>query len=224
MQPKLINKELSYYQNGDNPKLLIHAGTHGDEYEVIDIVTETIDKYLDILPPFIYVPKVSPSAVNAKTRLNKNGNDLNRVFYSDITDEEVQENIEVMQKGLFDLFVSFHEDPELDSYYIYDTNFDDQPTKLIIDHNTWLKSQGIPLLNGLDDPTDSELGYEFIDGYKKFKHEETTDNGMILVWGLNHKVIQHSILPEIPGKMELGKKRTLVDSIFQKVIIPYFKE
>ena len=45
-----------YFIKGKNPKLLIHSGTHGDEFEVIDIVKKCVLKYEDKLPDFVFVP------------------------------------------------------------------------------------------------------------------------------------------------------------------------
>lgn len=218
-----IGKDFSYIESRKNPRLLLHAGTHGDEYEVIDIVSDFIKSHEKELPPFIYVPQVSPSAVAAKTRVNKNGKDLNRIFYENSQDDEVQNNIAVMKKGPFNLLVSFHEDPEFREYYIYDVGVDTKPTQSVIDHNAFLKKQGVVLLNGLDDPKDPELGFEFVEGYHKFEHTDA-DNGMILVWAFNHGFIKHCLLPEIPGKMNLDEKRKIVNSFFEQVIIKYFNK
>ena len=110
---------LFYYQTGENPRLLIHTGTHGDEYEVIDLVMEAVKKYEDYLPSFVFVPVVSPSAVAKRTRNNGRGIDMNREFYSDSDDKEVVANIEILENKEFDLFVSFHEDPGSSFCYIH---------------------------------------------------------------------------------------------------------
>lgn len=219
----LGNNNFTYFTSGKFPKLLIHTGTHGDEYEVIDIVKKYLEVHESDLPSFIYVPQVSPSAVKAKTRFNARENDLNRVFYTDSNDPEVLFNIDVIKKGPFDLFVSFHEDLEYDHYYIYDTSFNSSPTQIVIQHNQQLKLQQIALLNGIDDLTDPSLGYEFVDGYRKFTAiNGAPDNGSITIWGLNHGHIKHVLLPEIPRKVKLDVKKMLVESFFKQVVVKYF--
>ena len=39
------NSDFHFFESGQKPKLLIHTGTHGDEYEVINIVTECLKNY-----------------------------------------------------------------------------------------------------------------------------------------------------------------------------------
>jgi len=220
----LGNQEFSYYTTGDGPQLLIHAGTHGDEYGVIEHVTAAVEKYEKVLPPFVYVPRVSPSAVAAKTRENGRGKDLNRIFTKESSDEEVQWNIQVFERGPFELIVSFHEDPGWNKYYIYDTGETKQSTKLVRGHNAFLKKKGIELLNGVDDPEDIDLGYEFVDGYRRFAHNGEPDNGMITIYAMNRGLVKHSLIPEIPGVASKDNKRLIVESLFEKVLVPYFQE
>src|SRR3989344_8617189 len=91
------NPDFYYFLKGSHPKLLIHSGTHGDEYEVIDLVEKYIRRYEAKLPDFIFVPKVSPSAVAAKTRKNSQNADINRTFSTNSIDPEVRENIKILK-------------------------------------------------------------------------------------------------------------------------------
>src|SRR3989344_291881 len=217
------NSDFHFFESGQKPKLLIHTGTHGDEYEVINIVTECLKNYESRLPAFIFVPQVPPSAVAAKSRFNHRSTDINRIFYENSDDLEVQWNLQVLKKGPFDLFVSFHEDPESTDYYLYDSGRSKIESELIKTHNQKIKKQSIGLLNGLDDPSDPALGYAFIEGYKKFVHKEGgSDNGMIIVWAINHHRVNNCLIPEIPGKLELKKKEFIIDTFFSDVIIRYF--
>ncbi len=134
--------EFNIYKSGNNPRLLIHSGTHGDEYEIIDLVNKALKKYETSLPAFIIVPHVSPSAVEKRSRTNYQGSDINRVFFSNSDDKEVRINILVLEGNKFDLFVSFHEDPESSQYYIYDSGYSPEQNKLIINHNQILKVLG----------------------------------------------------------------------------------
>lgn len=210
-----------YYLKGSNPKLLIHSGTHGDEWEVIGLVEEYLIKNKDRLPDFIFVPEVSPSAVQAKTRVNGNGFDLNRIFFPDSKEIEIVENIKIIDSQKFDLFVSFHEDATNTEYYIYDVGNNETERKLIKDHNKKLKENGIELLNGVDDEDDPDLGYKFIEGYKKFVHENSQDSGMIGSFLLNRNIIKEELIPEIPGKINAQKKKFIVESFFDDVILKW---
>ncbi len=217
MQRKTSNNlpGFEYFVKGNNPRLLIHSGTHGDEFEVIDCVRKSVTKFETSLPDFVYVPVVSPSAVKNKTRLNGSDLDLNRVFFSSSKEPEVVENIKILKKFNFDLFVSFHEDPLSDEYYIYDSGFKKEESLKIKTHNEKLKDLGFKLLNGVDDPMDPDLGYEFIEGYRKFVETKGDSvNGMISMWSMFEKEVQTCLTPEIPGLLDIAKKQLIVDTFF----------
>lgn len=61
---------VNYYQKGTNPKILIHCGTHGDEYRSITPLTNYVLENHENLNDFIFVPEFSPTAVQQKTRTN----------------------------------------------------------------------------------------------------------------------------------------------------------
>jgi hypothetical protein len=215
-------KNFHYYTKGEKPRLLVHSGTHGDEWEVIELVKKALQKYEAKLPDFIFVPEVSPSAVKLRTRVNGNGVDINRIFSSASSDREVRENIAILNGHHFDLLVSFHEDPVSDEYYVYDSGFKTGKTKEILKHNLKLKKSGIKLLNGLDDPDDPELGYEFKDGYRKFVFTHKIKNdGMVSVWSMTQGIVEQAVTPEIPGLLPIKKKQLIVDSFFSEVLVKY---
>lgn len=218
----LPHSSLEYFIKGHHPRLLLHAGTHGDEHEVIDIVTANITKYEDLLPDFIYVPHVSPSAVSQKTRHNHKGLDTNRIFHDATEEDEIHWNQAIMIMGHYDLAVSFHEDPQYKTYYIYDEGEDEGRADLILAHNEHLASTGIELLNGLDDATDPALGSYFANGYKKFHFNQGKYSGDVLNWGMNKGLIKHSLIPETPGLCTLAEKKLIIDSFFEMVILKYF--
>ncbi len=219
------NGDIEYFVSGENPRLLIHSGTHGDEYEVTEFVTKCLEKYKKELPTFIYVPEVSPSAIAEKTRRNKQGHDMNRMFFSDSTDPEVQGNIEVLKDNRFDLFVSFHEDPELNEYYLYDVGYRKDQHTLALKHNQLLKENGVNLLNGVDDIEDTSLGFEFVGGYNKMIFQESqVDDGTISAWVLNRHIADEYLLPEIPGKADRKTKAMIVETFFTDVVIKIFQE
>jgi len=214
------NPDFYYFVSGKNPRLLIHTGTHGDEWEIIDLVKKALEKYELHLPAFVFFPEVSPSAVAAKTRANARGKDINRIFYSDSDDPEVIENIKHLSGKHFDLFISFHEDVGIEEYYIYNTGKIDGKNKAVVRHNGKLKAGGIKLLNGLDDTNDPALGYEFKGGYRRFVFDgNEPDNGMITVWLMNRGMVNEYMIPEIPGRLDIKKKEFIIDSFFRDVLL-----
>lgn len=211
-----ILPDFKYFVKGNNPKLLIHSGTHGDEFDVIEFVIKAVKKYEDRLPDFVFVPVVSPSAVSLKTRVNNNGSDLNRTFFSESNDLEVKANIEAISNNHFDLFVSFHEDFEFMDYYIYDEGFYSYKTNKVLNHNKKLKELGINLFNGVDDPL---LNTEINNGYKKLiVDEDIKNNGMITNWVLSEGIAKDTLTPEIPMKLSSNLKKRLVDTFFEDVL------
>lgn len=221
MQRKIskILPGFEYFEKGTNPKLLIHSGTHGDEFEVIQFVKEAVEKYEDRLPDFIFVPVVSPSAVSMKTRSNNNGKDLNRIFFSDSKDFEVIENIKIIKNHKFDFCITFHEDPEYFDYYIYDEGTNLEESKKVLANNQNIKNLGINLLNGVDDPSDPDLGSVFVDGYKKFVVSETENTtGMLTSYLITEGITKRILAPEIPGKLNLKQKEMIVDQIFRDLL------
>lgn len=211
-----ILPELEYFVKGNDPKLLIHSGTHGDEYDVIEYVKNAVKKYEDNLPDFIFVPIVSPSAVTTKTRFNSNKKDLNRIFFSDSSDLEVKGNMEIVKNIKFELMVSFHEDFEYLDYYVYDEGFIHSKTDKVVNHNKRLEKLGINLFNGIDDPI---LKTEIVNGYKKFTPAENfANNGMITNWLLSEKKAKDTLTPEIPMKLNSVLKEKIINTFFEDVL------
>ncbi len=219
-----ILNNFHYYTYGKIPRLLVHSGTHGDEYEIIDIVADALERYKADLPSFIFVPRVSPSAVELRTRENTNGYDLNRQFKTDSTELEVLENLKIVERGPFDLFVTFHEDPLCTAYYMYDVGSDELDRTYVVENNATLQKHGIELYSGVDDPLDENLNHEFVNGYKKFAHNAIVEeDGMISTWALNKKLAKDCWIPEVPGRASIETKKFLVDNIFKNLILEYFK-
>lgn len=209
-----------YYIKGDNPTLLIHSGTHGDEYEIIDIIKRCVEKYESNLPDFVFVPEVSPSAVKAQTRLTGTGEDINRIFFSNSDNTEVIENIKVFDRHKFETMVSFHEDVGIYDYYIYDSGFGVHESEIVKTHNKKIEKLGIKLLNGVDDPEDPQLNYEFKDGYRKFIEKPgDKNNGMITVWAMTERGVNETLIPEIPGMLDVKEKELIIDTFFVDVLV-----
>ena len=213
--------QVPYFISGESPTLLIHAGTHGDEYGVIESVRKAVEKYEARLPDFVYVPVVSPSAVATRTRTNMDGLDLNRSFFDQSRLSEVEVNLSIVGDYKFDLMVTFHEDSFWEStFYLYDINCG------IGGGEGWKKFKaeigvlGLNLLNGPDDPKDPTLNFSFVDGYYYFpKAAEGYRGGSFDAWAIRNGVIKGALVPEIPGKLAQEKKNKVVDLFFRRFLV-----
>lgn len=210
---------LTYYIHGSKPRILIQSGIHGDEFEVISSIEKILNKYLDKLPDFLFIPQSSPSAIRLKTRYNQEGIDLNRSFYDGIEDEEVRTNMELVKKYKFELCFSFHEDPQLTEFYLYDSGLFNN-TKLLNELKSEIKSIGIGLFTGIDDDEDVTLGFKIEDGYL-FSSAATSvsDKGFFTSWLINKGFAKHALVFEIPGRISQGLEDKLVGLLIRKLLI-----
>lgn len=218
---KVLGKtQIPYFVKGGSPTLLIHAGTHGDEYGVIESVRKAVEKYEERLPDFVYVPVVSPSAVAKRTRVNGDGIDLNRNFFEDSSIAEVEANFAIARGKNIDTVATFHEDPEPGSrFYLYDVGVG------LGENESWkkfcndLESMGVGLLNGVDDPNDPELNYTFTDGYHFWPVlENGYPGGSFNEWATRNG-IPKALLPEVPGHLTQDKKNEIVDLFFRYFLL-----
>lgn len=231
MQKKTItvgDTKLDYFTFGDNPELLIDTGTHGDEYDIIPLVRKALDKNLNGLPSFIYIPEISPSAVALKTRNNNNGLNINRHFFTNSNLDEVKAIKKVIEKYHFDLSVTLHEDLSFTEFYLYDTeNLEGYKYFKTFKNN--LAKIGVGLYNGYDnagDPAlvnDPVLGWKAVDGNIPFNPAaDISEDGQFAAWMVARKHIKRVINPEIPGKLDLEKKQKVIDLIFENIIFGIF--
>ena len=219
---KKIPGTINYYQKGTKPVLLLLSGTHGDEYGVIDPLKKTIDKYLDKLPDFVFIPEVSPTAVKLKTRRNEFDNDVNRNFFENTDDPEAKSVMDIVAKYKFKLGVSFHEDIEYDSFYMYDSQ--KMNSDLLNNFKTKVKKLGIGLYSGVDDIHDVTLGVTITNGYFAPSQKSTKiTNGDFWEWSLINEYVKRLLYPEIPGNLPLKDKIFLVGLIFKDLIFPILK-
>lgn len=216
-QRKLAN--INFLQKGTNPTLLLMSGTHGDEYEVIEPLKKIINKYSEKLPDFIFIPEVSPTAVKLKTRRNESGHDTNRKFFDGTDDVEAKTVMNIVTKFNFRLGVSFHEDWEYDSFYLYDSEKMD--SKMLNNFKTHIKEKNIGLYSGVDDSRDVTLGSIVHDGYITIPPEsEKIIQGDFWDWALVNGFVKRLLYPEIPSNLPLQNKIFLIDLIFQDLIFP----
>lgn len=210
-----------YLVKGDSPTLLIHAGTHGDEYEVIESVRLAVKKYELLLPDFVYVPTVSPSAVANRTRSNVEGVDVNRSCFEESRVAEIEANFQIVADKKFELMVTFHEDPgPKANFYLYDIGCG------LGKKDSWrifkekLMENGVGLLNGADDPTDPILNFIFEDGYRFFGTSvEGYGGGSFDAWATRNGVVKRTLVPEIPGHLSQTKKNKVVDLFFRHFLL-----
>lgn len=211
---------------GRAPELEIDCGMHGDEKGVIPLVEAAIFAHLSELPDTLYIPEMSPSAVMQGTRLNAQGDDINRSFLDDSRDSEAQLVMDVLRNYKFKKTVSFHEDRD-DFCYVYDAGGESlEGTSALENMRSQMQSLGVELLDGIDDPADATLGNLFSRGYKHFPVEtQKGDSGLSGSWLLSHGVTEKALTVEIPMHLDADVKEKLVDIFFKSLIIdPASKE
>ncbi len=215
---KVLGKtQIPYFVRGGSPTLLLHSGTHGDEYGVIESVKKAVEKYEERLPDFIYVPVVSPSAVAKRTRQNGDGVDLNRSFFDDTNIGEVEANLAIVRDLSFELLVTFHEDTDLESgFYVYDYGNRLNERREWTEFKEKMNEMGVGLHCGKDDPYDPDLNYLFTDGYTTY---DLPNRGAFDTWAVENGVAKKAATPEIPGRLSQILKDRIVDLFFQKFLV-----
>ena len=212
---------LPYYQSGSNPEVLFVSGIHGDEYGVIPFVKKALEKYGKRLPPYLYIPQASKTAVASKTRRNKDNVDINRHFFNDTSVIEVTTIQSLVQRFQFSYTVTFHEDTDEKRFYLYDMGSFLHTTSFFDSLKGDLKKFGVPLLDGIDDPNDPILGHRFLEGYcALMPGEQIPENGTLEQWLISHIITEQVLAVEVPGKVSTTLKDKIVDAFFRHIIIP----
>lgn len=196
-------------------KILLLSGIHGDEYEVI----LSIKKYLknNNLSSFLYISKVSPSAVRKRTRNNINNIDLNRSFFDNSKDKEIIDLKQKLQGKTFFCMFAFHEDCDRkNEFYMYSSH--NINTQIFIDFEKRLHKINVRLFDGIDDPKDPILNNVITHGLfiSSVKKEE---KGTLWPWLEKNNHIKHYVDFEIPAKASQKKKNELVQIIFDYLIL-----
>lgn len=208
---------LTYYQSSKTPKLLIVAGFHGNETDVVEPLRDIVLANARRMPPFIFVPVACPSAVAAGTRLNKNNNDINRFYYLNSPEDEAQALMKLIAGQQFDVAYSFHEDPGETRFYLYDMGDGVEGTKidkLLLS----VVNLGVELYNGIDDLEDPTLQIEIVDGYYLEKEEQAMKHGFFNGYLAKSNLAHSHVNPEIPGAIPKAKKAEIVQAIFDTLI------
>ncbi len=206
---------IQYILRGKHPTLMIWSGTHGDEAEVTECVTAYLDKHQQNVPDYLYIPEVSPSAVERKTRRNKHDRDLNRHFRDSTADEEVRAVMDIVRAFSMPLGITFHEDPDRrSSFYIYDSDLMNE-TDLSRYREIMLKT-GAKLYTGIDDEADKDLSLHVEKGYISTTIEPSdVDTGFSMRWLIENNITKRVFNPEIPGQAPMPLKHAIVDGVFE---------
>ncbi|KKU46749.1 MAG: hypothetical protein UX64_C0002G0005 [Microgenomates group bacterium GW2011_GWC2_46_7] len=199
-------------------KILIVSGIHGDEGDIIPYLKIFLEQKTKEFP-FLFIPELSDTALQKKTRENDLNQDLNRNFFDDSQNHEISSVMETINKfEPYSLAISFHEDLEFSETYIYDVGEKFYPLNL----NQWKKSvikSGIELLTGWDELDESKPLRSFItDGYSYAS--SAIDNGMFEYWVVHKKLAKRSLTIEIPHNASPTQKEQLVVNVFKNLIYP----
>ncbi|MBN1915872.1 succinylglutamate desuccinylase/aspartoacylase family protein [Candidatus Dojkabacteria bacterium] len=208
---KYKNTSVKYFLSGENPKLLIISGIHGDEYKIIELLQFYLKNNFTILPSFLFIPTISPSALTAKTRINKNKNDLNRQFFEGTTDNEAVVIMKFLKDFNLKLCLDFHEDKYINSFYFYDSGSLSEGELKFFKNK--LSSTGTRLYSGVDDTKDKYLGYQLKEGYASLKDEVIPERGCFWDWILENKISDRILNFEIPIKEDKKIKVSIIAEI-----------
>lgn len=215
-----LGDPIRYYQHGDDPKILIIGGFHGDESELNDVLSRVLSEKLHSMPDFLYIPVASPKAYKrGKRNALQEGDeyDLNRSFLQETPIWEAGALMEFLQRYKFNLCLTFHEDDNHNGVYYYDTE-NIEGTVFLDNLRQALENTGVPLHDGIDDPTDKKLGYMVQNGfcYQPINPEER--KGFFEEWAVSQKIVERSVNPEIPPSATLDQKMTLVKIFLDKFL------
>ena len=217
-----ITGSTEYFTHGTPPRVLLLSGMHGDEYESGELLHEWIDSTQTRLPPFMYIPMVSPSAVAAHTRRNAYGNDINRKFTDDSTDPEARITMDIVRKHHFDICIDLHEDPDRTmAFYLYDS--DHMTPDELSCYREVVGKTSARLYTGIDDMDDELLGCHIEKGYYSFRPdvigEDTDIAGFSSKWMIQSDITTRFFTLEIPGKADRTLKRSVIGQV-----VPYILE
>lgn len=206
---------INYILRGKHPTLMIWSGTHGDETEVTECVSSYLNTHQQNLPDYLYIPEVSPSAVERKTRRNKYDRDVNRHFRQNPVDEEVRAVMDIVRPYSTPLAITFHEDPDRrSSFYIYDSHLMDEAE--LSQYRAVMTKTGAKLYTGIDDETDENLGLHVDRGYISTTvdpHEK--EMGYSMNWLVEQNIAKRVFIPEVPGRADMPLKLAIVDGVFE---------
>ncbi len=117
--PKIISKPVNM---GFGFKFAIFAGIHGDEEAgtraAFDLVRWASEQPVELHDYELHIyPVCNPTGVRSKTRHSSKGLDLNRYFWTDSTEPEIQYLESELQREQYDGIISLHSDSDSDGLY-----------------------------------------------------------------------------------------------------------
>ncbi|OGG11999.1 hypothetical protein A2Z00_04480 [Candidatus Gottesmanbacteria bacterium RBG_13_45_10] len=204
---------LFYYQSSQKPRLLVVSGFHGDEAGVIAPLTDFITSNPDRLPPFLFVPVASPSAVARGMRLSTHNVDMNRSYFPNTSVEEAQALMHFLEGRTFDMAYSFHEHPGETRFYLYDMGRVVDGKKMAT-LNEKMDALGVPLFDGIDDDQDPALGRKITRGYASESPDVAVRHGFFNGFLFTSHTTTRHVNLEIPGAVSTKKKAAIVAAIF----------
>lgn len=192
------------------------SGMHGDEAQSSPLLVRYLLMHEKELPPFLCIPVVSPTATAMGTRINGQGHDINRQFYTGTKDEEASTMMELIKPYKFRVVIDLHEDPDrTSSFYLYDSGRMTEGE--LSDYRSLVQQTPAKLYTGIDDVVDKELGCEIDKGYYAFSMEWLQniheDAGFSSKWIIRNGIAPRVFTLEIPGRASLEVKDALIGSI-----------
>ncbi len=205
----------SYFLSGPNPSVLFLSGMHGDEFGSGKILQAFLNTRAED-PHFLYIPKVSPSAIAQGTRANAQGHDINRQFRFGTEDAEAKSIMSIVSPYRFRIVIDIHEDPDrTQAFYVYD-NARMTPQELAL-YRDAIHQTDARLYTGIDDLEDENLGCHVDRGYYSFRTDWDVDTdkdaGFFSKWAVTQGIAARVFTVEIPGKAPDSLKRQLIDAV-----------
>ncbi len=221
MDTRLHQGRLPYILSGESPRVLLLSGMHGDEYESGVVLEQYLVSHAASLPTFLYIPQVSPSAVEVKKRKNRYGNDINRQFVRGSKDPEALSVMSLVSQYRFSLCVDVHEDPDRTlGFYLYDSEHmtSDELTR----YRGLVEQTDARLYSGVDDVDDEHLNLLVDKGYVSLGFEKTAGTaGFSSKWLYDERRANRSFTLEIPGKAARSVKQQLISTVVPFLLDTY---
>ncbi len=207
------HNSLIYFLRDKSPRVLLLSGTHGDEYESGKLLEQFLYRQHPNFPSFLYIPQISPSAVEAGTRKNKYNHDINRQFFSDTTDPEAQDVMTLLAPYRFTICIDIHEDPDRTlGFYLYDTGL--MTEEQLSTYREVVHTTGARLYTGVDDVDDEDLNLHVEKGYVSLGFElANPSSGFSSRWLHDQGIAERTFTLEIPGKGSSELKEKLLHSV-----------
>lgn len=212
---------IDYFTHGTNPSILFLSGMHGDEYESGSMLESWLSKTYATLPPFLYIPKVSPSAVQRGTRRNSENHDVNRKFLDSTNDREVADVMKILVGNTFTVCVDIHEDPDrTQAFYIYDSARMNESE--LVAYRDIVHKTPFTLYTGIDDIDDEHLQRHIEKGYVSLEPTDAElSAGFASVWMMKQGISKRAFTIEIPGKASPENKATLVERVLPFLLMAF---